>query len=238
MPSLLNRFIAKSLLPGFLTLTFISCEETKPVLNPDYTGQAGQVTDIEGNIYKTIGIGSQIWMAENLKTRLFNDNSPIPVVLNDSIWSKLQSPGCCWYNNDSLSYKEVYGTLYNFYAVESGLLCPTGWHVPDASDWSTLESCLGGPEIAGGKLKDYYKSYWEEPNPCLLNNYQFYALPGGERLNYTGKFSQISETGFWWTRTLKKDFNAYARTMSHSNKSLGTLLIDTRTGFSVRCIKD
>ena len=233
-----SHTFSKLLLWWFVLIYFYSCKNYEATLNPDYTGQAGQLTDIQGNTYKTIGIGSQIWMAENLKTRSFKDNSPIPVILNDSIWAKLQSPGCCWYNNDSTNYKELYGTLYNFYAVETGLLCPDGWHVPDASEWSTLGSYLGGPEIAGGKLKDYYKAYWVEPNPCLLNEYQFYALPGGERLNYNGSFSQIGVTGFWWTGTLKKDFEAYSRTMSHSDKSLGLLLNDTRRGYSVRCIKD
>ena len=230
--------LSKLLLYGVVFVCFYACKEDETKLNPDYTGQVGQITDIQGNTYKTIGIGSQIWMSENLKTRFFNNNSPIPVIMNDSIWAKLQSPGCCWYNNDSIDYRQVYGTLYNFYAVETGLLCPDGWHVPDTFEWSILESYLGGSDIAGGRLKDYNKALWTEPNPCIPNDYQFYALPGGERLNYTGSFFQIRETGFWWTRSLKKDFEAYARTMSHSDKSLGLVLNDTRRGYSVRCIKN
>jgi uncharacterized protein (TIGR02145 family) len=238
MKFLSRHIILKYLLSGCLLFCFYSCDTSEPILSPDYTGQIGQLTDIQGNVYKTIGIGSQIWMAENLKTTLLNDTSPIPVVINDSIWAKLQSSACCWYNNDSILYKNIYGTLYNFYAIDSGLLCPTGWHVPYDSDWSTLESFLGGSDIAGGKLKDYYTPYWRDPNPCLENNYGFYALPGGERLNYSGNFFQIGESGFWWTKTGKNDFYAYSRSMSYSDKLLRTYEISKKRGCSVRCIKD
>ena len=238
IPFLSSRFISKSLLTGFFIIASNSCEDNKPVLNPDYTGQTGQVADIDGNIYKTIGIGSQIWMAENLKTTALNDNTPIPIVLDDSTWAASHSLGYSWYNNDSTINKKVYGALYNFYVVQTGLLCPSGWHVPDESEWNTLESFLGGSEIAGGKLKDYYKSYWKDPNPCLVNNYGFFALPGGERLNYSGDFFQIGEIGSWWTKTAKNDFYAYSRSMSCSDKALRTFEISKKRGCSTRCIKD
>ena len=229
---------SKTLWIVFLFITFNSCEVTEPVLNPDYTGQVGQVIDIEGNVYKTIGIGSQIWMAENLKTVLLNDNSPIPIILNDSIWASLHSPGYCWYNNDSTYNKKIYGALYNFYVIETGLLCPTGWHIPDESEWNTLGSFLGGDEIAGGKLKDYYTSYWKEPNPCLANNYGFCALPGGKRLTYSGRYFEIGERGYWWTNTSKNDFYAYSRSMFYADKSLSNFESRKIIGCSVRCIKD
>lgn len=240
MASSLSRMIIKSLLFGFLTLTFYNCEDSKPVLNPDYTGQTGKVTDIEGNTYNTIGIGSQIWMAENLKTITLRDNSPIPLILNDSIWGTnyYHSAGYCWYNNDSINNKKVYGALYNHYVVESDLLCPSGWHVPTASEWNTLESFLGGSEIAGGRLKDYYKSYWKDPNPCIVNNYCFYAFPGGERLDLSGRFIQLGESGFWWTQDQKNEILAYSRSMSYSDESLRTFEINKKVGCSVRCIKD
>lgn len=215
-----------------------SCEVTEPVLNPDYTGQIGQIIDIQGNVYKTIGIGSQIWMAENLKTTLFNVNSPIPKVLNDSIWAKLRSPAYCWYNNDSINNKSIYGALYNFYAIETGLLCPTGWHVPDKSEWNTLESFLGGNQIAGGKLKDYYTQYWKDPNPCLVNNFGFTALPGGVRLNFSGRFFEIGERGYWWTKTSQNDNYSYSRSMYYADKSLNTFELNNKRGCSIRCIKD
>jgi uncharacterized protein (TIGR02145 family) len=228
----------KFLFLGFLLVYLNSCEVNKPALNPDYTGQKGQVTDIEGNVYKTIGIGSQIWMAENLKTTTFNDNSPIPFIIFDSIWGHLPSPGYCWYNNDSTINKKFYGALYNFYVIETGIICPTGWHVPEESDWDTLQSFLGGYKIAGGKLKDYYTSFWSEPNPCFVNNYSFSGLPGGERLNITGRFIGIGESGNWWTSSSINNNHSSSRSMSHDSKELYHYLTNKKRGISIRCIKD
>jgi len=223
---------------GFLLICLYSCEVTEPVVNPDYTGQIDTIFDIEGNAYKTVGIGSQIWMAENLKTTLLNDNTPVPNILYDSIWAHISSPGYCWYNNDSTINKKLYGALYNFYVIETGLICPTGWHVPNESDWNTLESFLGGREIAGGKLKDYYTPFWSEPNPCLANNYSFHALPGGERLNISGRFSGIAESGNWWTSTSESNNQASSRSMSYESKELFRYLTNKKRGISIRCIKD
>jgi len=238
MKSILSLAALKYLLLGFLILAVYSCQDTEPILYTDYTGQKGQVTDIEGNVYKTVGIGSQIWMSENLKTATFNDNSSIPIILNDSIWGHLKSPGYCWYNNDSSINKRIYGALYNFFVIETGLLCPTGWHVPDESEWNTLESFLGGNKVAAGKLKDYYTSFWIEPNPCLTNNYDFKSLPGGERLNISGRFSGIGENGNWWTNTSESDYHAYSRSMTHESTVLYRYLTNKKRGNNVRCVKD
>jgi uncharacterized protein (TIGR02145 family) len=133
----------------------VNCTGAEPTLNPDFTGQEGKVSDIEGHIYKTIGIGSQIWIAENLRTTLLNDASQINSLSDDSLWNITKSPAFCWYNsNDSLTYGGKYGALYNFHTVRTGLLCPIGWHVPAKSEWETLIFFLGGDDIAGGKLKD------------------------------------------------------------------------------------
>jgi len=107
----------------------------------DISGQTGTVSDIEGNIYETIGIGSQIWMAENLKTTKYNDGTEILQVIEDDVWSRLDgppTPAFCWYNNDEASNKEIYGALYDWYAVNTGKLCPAGWHVPSFNEWAVL----------------------------------------------------------------------------------------------------
>jgi uncharacterized protein (TIGR02145 family) len=238
MNLLTSHTISNFLLSGFLIICVYSCDSEEPILSPDYTGQVGQLTDIQGNVYKTIGIGSQTWMAENLKTTTFNDNSGIPIILNDSIWGLIESPGYCWYNNDSSINRRLYGALYNFFVIETGLLCPTGWHVPDESEWNTLESFLGGNKVAAGKLKDYYTSFWIEPNPCLANNYDFKSLPGGERLNISGRFSGIGENGNWWTNTSESDYQAYSRLMTHESTELYRSLTNKKRGNNVRCIKD
>jgi uncharacterized protein (TIGR02145 family) len=232
------EIISKLLLIGFLTIGFIGCEVSAPVLYPDYTGQIGQISDIQGNVYKTIGIGSQIWMAENLRTTKLNNGSLIPQVESDSIWDFNPHIAFCWYNNDSICNAKIYGALYNFYTVRTELLCPIGWHIPRDSDWTILVDFLGGSEKAGGKLKDYYTSYWSEPNVCLATNYGFAALPGGRRSSYLGRFGAIREQGYWWTCTSKNDFIAYARAMYNNNTSISGFESSYGNGYSVRCIKD
>jgi uncharacterized protein (TIGR02145 family) len=222
-----------------LIMLTISCEEESPLPSGvDYTGQMDTITDIEGNTYKTIGIGSQIWMAENLRTTRLNDGTIIPIELNDSIWATLHSPAKCWYNNDSIRYHLTYGPLYNFYAINTGLLCPTGWHVPESSEWKTLEMFAGGEKVAGGRLKQSDGSHWNSPNPCYMHNYQFVALPGGCRTFYDGKFMDKGNMGYWWTNISDNYLAAYCQAMSHDNTSLIIYSLDKKMGLSVRCIKD
>lgn len=97
--------------------------------------QTENLVDIDGNTYKTVLFGKQLWMAENLKTTKYNDGSTIPLVNNSSEWGELTQPAYCWYNNDLKNNKNQYGALYNWYAVETGKLCPIGWHVPSDKVW-------------------------------------------------------------------------------------------------------
>jgi uncharacterized protein (TIGR02145 family) len=138
--------------------------------------------DIDGNVYKTIGIGSQIWMSENLKTSKLNDGTIISQIKDDSIWQyHNRMPAICWYNNDSINYSKTYGFLYTGFSVDTELLCPTGWHVPSDSDWDILTDFLGGDEKAGGKLKDDDSNLWSDPNHSFVNDIGFFAMPGGRR---------------------------------------------------------
>jgi uncharacterized protein (TIGR02145 family) len=102
------------------------------------------VTDEDGNIYKTVKIGTQIWMAENLRTTLYNDGTPITNVTGNSQWAACSSPAYSWYNDDE-SYKEIYGAIYNWYTVNTGKLCPEGWKVPTDEEYNILEQYLGVP---------------------------------------------------------------------------------------------
>jgi len=114
---------------------------------------ASTVKDIDGNEYPTVVIGEQEWMAENLKTTRFNDGTSIPLVTDELKWNRTFSPAYTWYNNDKDQYKDAYGALYNWYAVNTEKLCPQGWHVPTEAEWSILTDYLGGKTIAGGKMK-------------------------------------------------------------------------------------
>lgn len=211
-------------------------EDTKQF--PDYSGQIDTIFDMDGNAYRTVGIGSQIWMGENLRTEKLNDGTLIQEVVSDSIWDFNPQPAFCWYNNDSIYNKNIYGALYNYYSVNSGLLCPVGWHVPRDSEWAILARYLGGPEKAGGKLKDYYSSYWKDPNNCYLNDFNFLALPGGNRSSYLGRFRNLGYEGQWWTSSTKNDFIAYSRIIYYNNTNIVRHESGNGNGYSVRCIKD
>jgi uncharacterized protein (TIGR02145 family) len=196
-----------------------------------------KVNDIEGNEYNSIKIGKQTWMVKNLKTTKYNDGTPIDLVTDGAKWSALSSPAYCWYENDQSSYKPLYGALYNFYAVNTGKLCPKDWHVPSDADWKILSSYLGGEEVAGGRLKEQGTSFWVTPNTGANNQSGFTALPGGLRF-HDGLFHDFGFSGYWWTSTEYKADRAYFRYMDYEYSTLFRFENHKRIGFSVRCVRD
>ena len=193
------------------------------------------LTDADGNTYGLIKIGSQIWMAENLKTTKYNDGTSIPLVTNNTSWAVLSTPGYCWYNNDASTYKNTYGALYNFYTVETGKLCPTGWHVPTNIEWTALTTYLGGESVAGGKLKETGTTHWNSPNTGATNETGFTALPGGYR-NNNGAFNDIGNQGDWWSSTESGTNNAWFRYMLYNSNSVHISSYYKIYGFPVRCL--
>lgn len=195
------------------------------------------VTDIEGNTYKTVIVGNQVWMAENLKTTRFPDGTVIPLTEDASAWGNLTTPGYCWYNNDPVTYKDTYGVLYNGIAIATGKLCPAGWHVPDKQEWRVLREFTGDSIKGGGKLKEAGTTHWLSPNKGADNSTGFTALGAGLRY-FEGTFASVlSYTCFWSSSGVTNDelwytalyFGDPSFTMDHKNKN---------HGFSVRCIKD
>lgn len=151
---------------SFLLFVFYSCEKENQVLT---------VTDIDGNIYTTVTIGTQIWMVENLNTTRYRDGSDILNVTDNTEWSELTIGAYCNYDND-VNNANIYGALYNWYTVNTGNLCPTGWHIPSEGEWTVLISSLGGESVAGGKLKQIGTEYWEDPNNPATNEVGFNGL--------------------------------------------------------------
>ncbi len=193
------------------------------------------VTDIEGNVYPVVKIGTQTWTAENLKSTKLNDGSPITNVTDNNSWNTHTSPGYCWYGND-VNNKTDFGALYNWYAVNTGKLCPAGWHVPNDVEWSTLTQHLGGEDIAGGKLKETGTTYWNSPNTGATNESGFSARGSGVRL-VAGEFNDFKNLSLWWTSTLG-DLGAMFRYANNQNTKLTTHGYNKKNGLSVRCIKD
>jgi uncharacterized protein (TIGR02145 family) len=196
-----------------------------------------QVTDIEGNTYKTVQIGTQLWMAENLKTTRYNNGSEIPLVTGPE-WDTMSTDGYCWYNNNYKIFGKIYGALYNWYAVATGNLCPTGWRVPADADWVILCDYLGGEKSAGGMLKETGTLHWKSPNSGATNSTGFKALPGGGRW-VIGRFDLISRRGYWWSSSTFDNNSDTTIRMIPFDESLFLRVSGLKgSGFSVRCIKD
>jgi uncharacterized protein (TIGR02145 family) len=224
-----TRIVLTAIIGVILMLTN-SCKKEENTPTPQ------TLTDIEGNVYHTVTIGTQVWMVENLKTTKYNDGTPIPQVTNDTAWGNLATPGYCWYKNDGLTYKNSYGALYNWYTINTGKLAPTGWHVPTYAEMTTLITYLGTDSIAGGKMKST-SILWMQPNIGADNRSGFSALPGGIR-NTNGLFFFQTSGGYWWTVTENDTFSAMLLCLvSSSAITLGGADYKTN-GCSVRCLKD
>jgi uncharacterized protein (TIGR02145 family) len=195
------------------------------------------VTDIDGNQYNTIAIGTQTWMKENLKTTKFRNGDPITYIENDISWLSQDEQAYCWYGNE-INNKPIFGALYNHYAVaDNRQLCPDGWHVPSDDEWTVLENYLGGVEIAGVKLKD--STMWSGPILETTNRSGFKALPGGYRFPTTNGFYGILRYGFWWSTTnYKTSSTAWVRYISADYNYIFRYNYHVKVGCSVRCIKD
>lgn len=198
---------------------------------------SGAITDKDGNVYTSVIIGTQEWMAENLKTTKYNDGTDIPLVTDDYEWGDLTTDAYCWYNNDAATYKTPYGALYNWYAVNTGKLCPTGWHIPTDEEWTELTDYLGGTSVAGGKLKESGTTHWNSPNTGATNETGFTALPSGYR-NYGGTYDDIVNYGYWWSSQEFSTTEAYYRDMSYNDISIYRGNDYKLYGFSVRCLRD
>jgi uncharacterized protein (TIGR02145 family) len=200
--------------------------------------QAQTMKDIDGNVYKTVTIGTQVWMAENLKTTKYNDGTAIPLVTDDKAWEALTTPAYCWYKNDATANKNTYGALYNWYTVNTNKLCPRGWHVSTDAEWTTLTTYLGGESVAGNKLRETGTTHWRYQNTGATNESGFTALPSGYR-NYDGAFDNVGYFGFWWSATEYVATAAWFRLMDCGNSGVSRGVNGSkRNGWSVRCLRD
>jgi len=197
------------------------------------------IQDIDGNSYKTIKIGTQTWMAENLKTTKFSDGTSIPSTsdpLTDI--SNESAPIYQWSYNNNKELSKNAGLLYTWYAASSLKgVCPTNWHVPREDEWLKMTSYLGGLDNVGYKLKELGSTHWSIANKEVTNETGFTALPAGYR-NSNGTFDLINITGYWWTSTQTGAENANHRNLNIYNSGLGNYGLFKKSGASIRCIKD
>lgn len=222
---------------------------------------AGPVTDVDGNVYKTVKIGTQWWMAENLKAIHYADGTAIPLVESDSAWNTLSvsDKAYCWsYNRER--HCDIYGGLYTWAAAMNGTtsshsdpsgvqgVCPDGWHLPSDEEWKELEMSLGMSRTTadkrgwrgtneGGKLKETYQMHWLSPNTGATNESGFTALPGGNR-DQDGFFVSIKNEGHWWSSSEYDTGLAWSRCLYSSREDVARYYNHEDGGFSVRCVWD
>jgi uncharacterized protein (TIGR02145 family) len=193
----------------------------------------------DGVVYKTVQIGDQVWMAENLRATSLTDGTPIENIIEQDDWIVSDGAAYSWHSNDENTYGE-YGILYNWYAVETEMLCPTSWHVASESEWSILIEYVGGSEVAGGMLKESGNDHWITPNTAATNEFGFTSLPGGSRQDYAtlAEFVASGKFGYWWTSTESSETEAKNFGMSYNISRVDNFSYGKGNGLSVRCIKN
>ncbi|MBN1183262.1 MAG: caspase family protein [Bacteroidales bacterium] len=221
--------------------------EPSPKIRPELSVGRNTVTDIDGNVYKTVKIGNQVWMAENLKVTHYLNGDPIPQVSSYKEWSALQTGAYCCYTNDP-TYVNIHGLLYNWFAVNDPRgLAPKDWHIPSEKEWQELEKTLGMSMLEiedngyfgfrgkdeGGKLKG--TTHWASPNTGATNESGFSAFASGSR-NMTGAFCCIGTRAFFWTSTKNGNTHAWFRGLQNDKSSIQHLGDYKQPGYSIRCI--
>ncbi len=229
----ITKSVAQSILNNNNILSSIA---SQPTTNEKQNGTSNHSSVINTN-YKSVKIGNQIWMTENLNVDRFRNGDLIPEAKTVDEWElagENKQPAWCYYNNDPVN-GEKYGKLYNWYAVnDSRGLAPAGYHIPSDSEWTTLTTYLGGEDIATSKLKS--NSGWNE-NGNGTNSTGFSGLPGGFRNNY-GTFNSIGFSGYWWSSTENDTNDAWYRSLYCIYGNVGRDDSLKQDGFSVRCLKD
>ena len=229
-------------------LLFFSCtpsstptpSTTTSTPNPTPLPTFGSVSDADGNVYSTVTIGTQVWMAENLKTTKYCNGDLIPNVTDNTQWNNLVSGAWNYYNNDS-QYNTIYGKLYNWYTVnDSRNICPCNWHVPTDGEWTTLINFLGGDSSAYIAMKSVGSipsgnGLWISNNTAN-NSSGFNALPAGQ--GGGSNFYLITESGQWWAKEQISTGTAHNRYIHHSVLQVKEGTGAKKSGMSVRCIKD
>jgi uncharacterized protein (TIGR02145 family) len=227
-----SKFTCLLLIFSFFILLTEGCTKKKS----DPAPVSPTITDIDGNVYNTVTIGTQVWMKENLKVTKYRNGDSIPNVTWGQ-WQALTTGAWCYYNND-ISNNATYGKLYNWYTVtDSRNICPAGWHIPTDAEWTILTDYLGGESVAGGKMKEAGTTHWLSPNTAADNSSGFTGLPGGFRIDYT-TFMNNGGSGYWWSSTETSTINVWYRSLDRYNGATNKSYYYKYFGFSVRCVKD
>ncbi len=201
----------------------------------------GTMTDRDGNTYKTVTIGTQTWMSENLRVTQYRNGDPIPDVTGGAAWIALTTGASCTYaNTTDNALIASYGRLYNWFAVsDSRNIAPAGWHVPTDAELTILATFLGGDLTAGGKMKETGTVHWVTPNTGATNESGFTALPSGARSDMDGTFNFLGQYGFYWSSTQYDAITAWHHGLDFNNTQFQhSYGWNKLSGAAVRLVKD
>lgn len=199
----------------------------------------GTITDIDGNSYNTVLIGTQCWQKENLKVTKYRNGNLIPNINGHTEWRNTDSGAWVYYNNEE-GNNTVYGKLYNWFTtVDNRGVCPIGWHIPSNAEWETLITFLGGTNNAGGKMKSTGTINWSPPNSNATNLSGFSALPGGNRSSNFDAFSGLGTSSYFWSSTPEANqfFSGSVRLFYLDSLTIISAS-QKKNGISIRCLKD
>jgi len=243
-----TQFFFVTVLIAIITL----CSGNAAASDTNVVPASDTISDIDGNVYHTITIGTQTWTVENFKTTRYNDGTPISLVSCPGVWADCSAPAYCWFNNDSTT-KDAYGALYNWYVVNKKKLAPTGWRVPSDMDWITLQNYLiaheinwNGTKIDSASIAKAREAESDQPtdttsqvintNVSNIAGNGFMTLPGGYRL-VNGYFSFIGNNGYWWSSTGNVAANTFRSNLFCDYGSLSRFKYRRCCGFPVRLLK-
>lgn len=243
----MKKLTGFTLLIALIFLMFsMGCKKSSNSNDNNNINPPGTITDIDGNVYHTVTIGTQIWMVENLKTTRYRNGDSILYQSDSNHWGG--GKVYCWYNDDPAK-KSVYGALYGWDVIsDSRNIAPIGWHVPSDNEWGTLTAYLGGDSVAGGKMKEVGTIHWASPNTGATNLSGFTALPGGviSVIGIPGGpfavFGGIRHSACFWSSTQSNygsgGLHAWYRRVFYGTKKVERLEDFMTNGFSIRCVKD
>jgi len=191
------------------------------------------VSDVDGNVYNTLTIGTQVWMRQNLKTTHYQNGDSIIEIIDNAQWLNDKKGAFCNYNND-IENVDTFGHLYNWYAVNNpNGLCPSGWHIPSDSEWNILVNYLGGQSIAGGATKEI--SIWDMPNTDATNSSELTVIPAGGRYE-NGIYSGLYQYAAFWSSTEYDSTDSWYDNMNFNNAQVYRYFYPKSAGYSCRCI--
>ncbi|HEY4187424.1 MAG TPA: fibrobacter succinogenes major paralogous domain-containing protein [Polyangia bacterium] len=238
------RHVAVGVLGAILSSACIPLPDFPPL--PQDPPPLGSATDVDGNTYPTVVIGTQEWMAGNLKATRYNDGTPIPITEDAFVWANLSTGSYSWYDDD-IANKDVYGALYNWYVIQYLQLrsriddiCPTNFYLPSRDVWAALVDALGGAAVASGALKETGTAHWAPPNTGATNQSSFAALPGGNR-DAAGSFVAKGQSGSWWGSDDSDAPDLAVASSLYLDDASTTATIATSAyeeGLAIRCMRD